>query len=92
MDATSKYNPEWGNPVTKEHTCYVFTDKWILAQKLRIPKIEFTKHMKLKNKEDQRVGALVLLRKENTLIEVGREEVGCGVSWGRVGKGITFEV
>jgi hypothetical protein len=31
------------------------TDKWILAQKLRIPKIKFAKHMKLKKKEDQSV-------------------------------------
>jgi hypothetical protein len=37
------------------------TDKWILAQKLRIPKIQFTKHMKLKKKEDQSVDNLVLL-------------------------------
>jgi hypothetical protein len=28
-------------------------DKWILTQKLRLPKIQFTKHMKLKKKEDQ---------------------------------------
>jgi hypothetical protein len=27
-------------------------DKWILAQKLRLPKIQFAKHMKLKKKED----------------------------------------
>jgi hypothetical protein len=26
-------------PITKELTQYVLTDKWILAQKLRIPKI-----------------------------------------------------
>jgi hypothetical protein len=31
--------PEWGNPITKELTWYVLTDKWILAQKLRISKI-----------------------------------------------------
>jgi hypothetical protein len=31
------------------------TDKRILAQKFRIPKIQFTKHMKLKKKEDQNV-------------------------------------
>ena len=36
----------------------------ILAQKLRIPKIQFTKHMKLK-KEDQSVDALFLLRMGN---------------------------
>jgi hypothetical protein len=41
------------NPVTKEHTCYALTDKWILAQRLKIPKIQFTDHMKLKKKEDQ---------------------------------------
>ena len=29
----------------KEHTWYAFTDKWILAQKLRITKIKFTDHM-----------------------------------------------
>jgi hypothetical protein len=28
-----------GNPITKELTQYVLTDKWILAQKLRILKI-----------------------------------------------------
>jgi hypothetical protein len=37
------------------------TDKWILAQKLRIPKIQFAKHMKLK-KDDQRVDTSFLLR------------------------------
>ena len=31
--------PEWGNPITKELKWYVLTDKWILAQKPRIPKI-----------------------------------------------------
>jgi hypothetical protein len=31
------------------------TDKWILVQKLGIPKIQFTNHMKLKKKEDQSV-------------------------------------
>jgi hypothetical protein len=30
-------------------------DKWILAQKLRLPKIQVAKHMKLKKKEDQSV-------------------------------------
>ena len=34
--------PEWGNPITKELKWYVLTDKWILAQKLRIPKIQST--------------------------------------------------
>ena len=38
-------------------------DKWILPQKLRIPKIQFTKHMKLKKKEDQNVDTLIVLRR-----------------------------
>jgi hypothetical protein len=56
MDGTRKYHPEQGNPIAKEHTWHVLTDKWILAPKLRIPKIQFTDHMKLK-REDKSVGA-----------------------------------
>ena len=55
MDGSGEYHPEWGNPITKEHTWYALTDKWILAQKLRIPKIQFAKHMELKKNEDQSV-------------------------------------
>jgi hypothetical protein len=40
-----------------------FTDKWILAQKFGIPRIQFTDHMKLKKKEDRSVDTSVLLRK-----------------------------
>ena len=39
----------------------------ILAQKLRIPKIQFVKHMKLKRKEDQRVTTSFLLRLGNKI-------------------------
>ena len=35
---------------------------WILAQKLRIPKNQLAKHMKLKKNEDQSVDTLPLLR------------------------------
>jgi hypothetical protein len=59
---------EWGNPIAKEHTWYARIDKWILAQKLRIHKIQFTDHMKLKNKEDQSMGASVLLRRGNKIL------------------------
>jgi hypothetical protein len=52
MDGTWEYHPEWDNSVTKEHTWYAFTDKWILAQKFAIHKTQFTDHMKLKKKED----------------------------------------
>jgi len=54
MDGTRKYHPEWGNSVTKEHTGYALTDKWILAQKLWILKKPFTDHMKLKEEEDKK--------------------------------------
>jgi hypothetical protein len=43
------------------------TDKWILAQKLRISKIQFAKHMKLKKKEDQSVDTSFLLRMGNKI-------------------------
>jgi hypothetical protein len=39
----------------QKNTWYTFTDKWILAHNLRIPKIQFAKHMKIKKKEDQRI-------------------------------------
>jgi hypothetical protein len=71
MDGSGGYHPEWCNPITKEHTWYALTDKWILAEQLRIPKIQFAKHMKLKKKEDQSVDTLIPLRRENK-IPMGR--------------------
>jgi hypothetical protein len=56
MDDSRKY-PECGNSVTKEHTWFVLTNKWILGKEHGIPMIELTDHMKLKRKEDQRVDA-----------------------------------
>ena len=38
------FKKEWDNPITKEHTWYALTDKRILAQKLRISKIQFETH------------------------------------------------
>jgi hypothetical protein len=58
-------------PFTKEHTWYTLTDKWILAQKLQIPKIQFTDHMKLKK------DASVLLRKENNTLMGANIETKC---------------
>jgi hypothetical protein len=46
---------------------YALTDKWILAQKLGIPKIQFAKQMKLKKKENQRMDTSILLRKGNKI-------------------------
>ena len=62
IDGFVGYHPECGNPITKELTWYVLTDKWILAQKLRITKIQFAKHMKLKKNKDPRVDTLPLRR------------------------------
>jgi hypothetical protein len=53
-------------PITKEHT-YAFTDKWILAQKLRIHKIQFAKHMKFKKKEEHSVDTSIHLIRGNKI-------------------------
>ena len=44
-----------------------FTDKWLLAQKHRTPKIKFATHKKIKKKEDQRVDTSFLLRIGNKI-------------------------
>ena len=78
MDVSGGYHPEWGNPITKEVTWYALTDKWILAQKLRIPKIQFAKHKKIKKKEDQRVDTSFLLRIGNKIPMEGVTETKFG--------------
>ena len=78
MDEPGGHHPEWGNPITKEHTWYAPTDKWILVQNLGIPKIKFTDHMNLKKKDNQSVDTLILLNRENK-IHMGRDrETKCG--------------
>ena len=42
MGRNGKYHPEWGNPITKENRWYAHTEKWILVQKLGIPKTQNT--------------------------------------------------
>ena len=42
---------------------YALADKWTSAQYFRIPKIQLTDYMKLKQKEDQSVDTLILLRR-----------------------------
>ena len=58
--------------MTKEHTSYVLTDKWILAKKLRIPMIQLTDHMNLKEKEDQSLYSSVQFKRGNKIIPGGR--------------------
>jgi hypothetical protein len=57
-------------------------DKWIVTQKLRIPTIQLTDHMKLKKKEDQSVNASIPLRRGNKISTGGR-----GRSWVGEGRG-----
>ena len=58
-----KCRPDQGNPFTKEYTWYTLTDKWMLAQKLKINKLEFPQHRKLQKKENLSEDVLVPLRK-----------------------------
>jgi hypothetical protein len=50
----------------------------ISAQKLRIPKIQFAKHIKLKKKEEQSVNILFLLRMGNKIPMDGVTETTFG--------------
>jgi hypothetical protein len=54
------------------------TDKWILAQKLKIPKIQFAKHKKIKKKEDQHMDTSFLLRIANKIPVEGVTETNFG--------------
>jgi len=74
MAGIEKYHPEWGNTVTKEHKWYPLTDKWILGQKLGIPKIQFIDLTKLKKKKNWHVDASVLLRRWNRILTGGNME------------------
>ena len=69
MDGTRKYHPESCNSFIKEHTWYIPTDKWILGKAQGILMIQLLDHMNVKRKEDQRVDALVLLRKVYKIIK-----------------------
>jgi hypothetical protein len=50
----------------------------ILAQKLGIPKIQFTDHMKLKKKEEQSVDTSILLSRRNKTPTERVTETKCG--------------
>jgi len=49
----------------KKHTWHAVTDKWILAQKLKLPNIQPPDHMKLKKEDDRTVDASLLLKRGN---------------------------
>jgi hypothetical protein len=89
MDGTRKFYSEWDNTDPKWHTWYVFTDKWIFAQKLTIPTMQPTNDMELKEKEDQNVDVSMLHRSGNKIViecrwrEVPRRKWGWGGKSGR---------
>ena len=56
----------------------ICTNKWILGQKLRIPKIQFEKHTKLKKKESQHVDTSFLPRIGNKISMEGVAETKFG--------------
>ena len=60
----------------KSQDKHALTDKWILTQKLRIPKIQFAKHKKIKKKEDERVDISFLLRIGNKIPMKGFTKFG----------------
>jgi hypothetical protein len=78
MDGTRKYHSDWGKPIIKEHTWYVLTDEWILAQKFGIPKIQLTDHMKFMKKEYHNLDTSVLLRSGNKILIDGNTETKFG--------------
>ena len=61
--------------------CYALIDKQILAQKLRIPKKQFTDLMKLKKKKGQNVDVSVLLRRENKALTGGNTGIKRGAGF-----------
>ena len=63
MELKSVILSEGGKSITKEHTWYTLTEKWMLAQKLKTNKLQFTDHRKLRKKENLSEGAMVPLRK-----------------------------
>ena len=65
-------------PSHKGTHIYALTDKLKLTQKLRIPKIQFIDHMKLRKKKDQSVEATVLLKRENKILTGGSIKTKCG--------------
>ena len=56
MCGTGKYHSTCGNPITKDHTWYAPTDKWLLAKKFGIPKTKFKDKMISKKKEGETPG------------------------------------
>ena len=61
---------------SQKNKWYALTDRWILAQNFRIPKLQLTDHMKLK-KEDQNLDVSVLIM-GNKILTGRNMETKCG--------------
>ena len=90
MDGTRKCHPEWGNPITKEHTWHALTDKQILVKtKFRILIIQLT-HRPYKTQGEKRshqsVDAIVLLSRGKWIFSGRYSERGIW-EWERSGRG-----
>ena len=78
MYISGGHHSEWGNPNTNEVIWYALTDKWILTQIPKIPKIQFAKHKKIKKKEDPWVDTSFLPRIGNKISMEGVAETKFG--------------
>jgi hypothetical protein len=76
MDGTRKYHSKCGNPDPKGHTWHVFTYKWILLIKYRMPIIHPVNPKKLKEKEDPSEDSWIPLRRGNKIVLKGRGREG----------------
>jgi len=56
-------NIDLSEVTTEKHSWYALTEKYKLAQKLELPKIQSTDHMYLTKKDNQSVDASVLLKR-----------------------------
>ena len=98
MGGTRKYHPDMSNSESKQkHTWYVLTDKWILVQKLGIPKIKFTDHSKLNKKKGQSVDVSITDRSRKKINRGGRVKEASGWEegmgkWGRIRYGKRQEI
>jgi hypothetical protein len=72
MDGSRKYHPDTD---PKEHAWYVLTDKWMLAKKYRIPRIQFKNSRRLTRiQEFKKVNKLKGPSDDASSILLGREK------------------
>jgi hypothetical protein len=89
MDGTRKYHPEWGNPDPKGNAWCVLTNKWILAKKYRISKIQPRDCKKFSKQKGPSEDTSIPLRRGKGIIKGGRgRECPGWEKWGGGKRGI----